>query len=81
MALWAPAFDRRITASVSHCGCIPFRRSYTRDTGVQAEFVVPGFAAAERSLGGRAEFAGYDAGHVFTPEMRARAYAFLRERC
>ncbi|MCA2212055.1 alpha/beta hydrolase family protein [Jidongwangia harbinensis] len=117
MALWAPAFDHRITASVSHCGCIPFRDSYTRDTGLQAEFVVPGFAAAHdledvvagfgrtsllisagtadrwsrgaerlfaaarQSLGDRAELARYDAGHVFTAKMRARAYAFLRDRC
>ena len=46
MALWAPAHDPRITASVSNCGCIPFRHSYSHDTGVQAEFVLPGFAAA-----------------------------------
>jgi hypothetical protein len=45
MALWAPAFDPRITASVSNCGCIPYRHSHTHDTGIQAEFVVPGFAA------------------------------------
>lgn len=44
-ALWAPAFDDRIRASVSNCGCIPYRLSLTRDTGVQAEFVLPGFAA------------------------------------
>ncbi len=44
-ALWAPAWDRRISASVSNCGCIPYRESFTRDTGFQAEFVVPGFAA------------------------------------
>lgn len=43
-ALWAPAWDRRISASVSNCGCIPYRESFTRDTGFQAEFVVPGFA-------------------------------------
>ncbi|MCW3815534.1 dienelactone hydrolase family protein [Micromonospora sp. DR5-3] len=117
MALWAPAFDHRITASVSHCGCIPYRYSLSHDTGVQAEFVLPGFAArhdledviacfgrtallisatsddrwsrgaaevfdgARRVLGDRAELAMYDAGHVFTPQMRARAYAFLRDRC
>lgn len=44
MALWAPAFDDRIRASVSSCGCIPYRLSLTHDTGIQAEFVVPGFA-------------------------------------
>ncbi|MBM2616152.1 prolyl oligopeptidase family serine peptidase [Actinoplanes sp. LDG1-06] len=43
MALWAPAFDPRIVASVSNCGCIPFRLSATHDTGLQAETVVPGF--------------------------------------
>ncbi|MFC7622362.1 dienelactone hydrolase family protein [Microlunatus sp. GCM10028923] len=45
MAMWAPAWDPRITASVSNCGCIPYRDSFTRDTGMQAELVVPGFAA------------------------------------
>jgi dienelactone hydrolase len=44
-ALWAPAFDDRIRASVSNCGCIPYRLSLTSDTGVQAEYVLPGFAA------------------------------------
>jgi len=118
MALWAPAFDPRITASVSNCGCIPYRHSYTHDTGMQAEFVLPGFAAghdiedviacfgesssllisagtrdkwsrgaqevfdgARRALGDRVELALYDTSHVFTPEMRNRAYAFLRARC
>lgn len=44
-ALWAPAWDARIRVSVSNCGCIPYRESFTHDTGVQAEYVVPGFAA------------------------------------
>jgi dienelactone hydrolase len=44
-ALWAPAWDDRITMSVSNCGCIPYRDSFARDAGFQAEFVVPGFAA------------------------------------
>jgi hypothetical protein len=44
MALWAPAYDPRIIASVSNCGCIPLRHSYSHDTGIQAEFVLPGFA-------------------------------------
>jgi len=43
-AIWAPACDERIRASVSNCGCIPFRESFARDAGFQAEFVVPGFA-------------------------------------
>ncbi|GAA1640949.1 alpha/beta hydrolase family protein [Actinoplanes couchii] len=116
MALWAPAFDPRFTASVSHAGCIPFRHSYSRDTGMQAEFVLPGFAtghdledviagygttallisactgdkwsrgaeevfqAARELLGGRAELALYEDGHVFTPPMRERAYEFLDQR-
>lgn len=44
-AIWAPAWDQRITVSVSNCGCIPYRESFSRDAGFQAEFVVPGFAA------------------------------------
>jgi dienelactone hydrolase len=43
MALWAPAFDRRIRVSVSNCGCIPYRLSLTADTGIQMEFCIPGF--------------------------------------
>ena len=45
IALWAPAWDDRITASVSNCGCIPYRESFAHDAGFQAELVVPGFAA------------------------------------
>lgn len=45
MAMWAPAWDERIIASVSNCGCIPYRDSFTRDTGIQAEFAIPGSAA------------------------------------
>lgn len=44
VALWAPAWDNRITASVSNCGCISYRESFARDTGFQADTVVPGFA-------------------------------------
>jgi dienelactone hydrolase len=44
-AVWAPAWDERIRVSVSNCGCIPYRDSFARDAGFQAEFVVPGFAA------------------------------------
>jgi hypothetical protein len=43
--MWAPAWDERIRVSVSNCGCIPYRDSFARDAGFQAEFVVPGFAA------------------------------------
>ncbi len=45
MAMWAPAWDEWIRASVSNCGCIPYRDSFSRDAGFQADFVVPGFAA------------------------------------
>lgn len=46
MAMWAPAWDQRIRASVSNCGCIPYRDSFARDAGFQADLVVPGFARA-----------------------------------
>lgn len=45
MALWAPAWDERIRASVSNCGCIPYRLSFSHDAGMQADFVVPDFAS------------------------------------
>lgn len=44
-AMWAPAWDNRIEASVSNCGCIPYRDSFAPDAGFQAEFVIPGFAS------------------------------------
>jgi dienelactone hydrolase len=44
-AMWAPAWDERIRVSVSNCGCIPYREAFAHDAGIQAEFVVPGFAA------------------------------------
>ena len=44
--MWAPAWDQRIRASVSNCGCIPYRDSFARDAGFQADLVVPGFASA-----------------------------------
>ena len=44
-AIWAPAWDQRIRSSVSNCGCVPYRESFARDVGFQAEFVVPGFAS------------------------------------
>jgi dienelactone hydrolase len=42
MAIWAPAFDNRIRASVSNCGCVNYKQSLIRDTGVQMEFCLPG---------------------------------------
>ena len=38
--------DQRIRASASNCGCTPYRDSFARDAGFQADFVVPGFASA-----------------------------------
>jgi hypothetical protein len=45
MAMWAPAWDERIRASVSNRGCIAYRDSFARDAGFQADLVVPCFAA------------------------------------
>ena len=42
MAIWASAFDERIRASVSNCGCLSYRNSLTRDAGIQMAFCVPG---------------------------------------
>jgi dienelactone hydrolase len=42
MAIWAPAFDQRIQASVSNCGCINYKDSRARDVGIQMEFCVQG---------------------------------------
>jgi dienelactone hydrolase len=46
VALWAPAWDNRIAASVSNCGCVSYRESFAHDVGFQADTVVPGFARA-----------------------------------
>jgi dienelactone hydrolase len=42
MAIWAPAIDQRIRASVSNCGCVNYKQSFTHDAGVQMEFCLPG---------------------------------------
>lgn len=42
MALWSPAWDRRISVSVSNCGCVNYKNSLRHESGVQAEFCVPG---------------------------------------
>lgn len=42
MAIWVPAMDQRIRASVSNCGCVNYKQSFTHDTGVQMEFCLPG---------------------------------------
>lgn len=41
MAIWSPAFDKRIKASVSNCGCVNYKDSLSRDVGIQMEFCVP----------------------------------------
>lgn len=41
MALWSPAWDERILVSVSNCGCVNYKNSLRRESGVQAEFCVP----------------------------------------
>jgi dienelactone hydrolase len=42
MAIWGPALDNRIRASVSNCGCVNYKQSLVRDTGVQMEFCLLG---------------------------------------
>jgi dienelactone hydrolase len=42
MALWLPAFDRRIKASVSNCCCLSYKDSLPRNIGIQMEFCIPG---------------------------------------
>jgi dienelactone hydrolase len=42
MAIWATAFDERIRAAVSNCGCVNYKNSLTRDSGIQMEFCLPG---------------------------------------
>lgn len=43
MAIWLPAFDRRIRATASHCGCVGYADSLHRGVGIQMEFCLPGF--------------------------------------
>ncbi len=43
MAIWLPAVDHRIRASVSHCGCVGYADSLHHGAGIQMEFCVPGF--------------------------------------
>lgn len=42
MALWLPAFDERIKASVSNCCCLSYKDSLPHDIGIQMEFCIPG---------------------------------------
>lgn len=113
MALWLPAFENRIKASVSNCCCISYKDSLPHDIGIQMEFCIPGimerheikdivslirdcsllisatdddkwslgaeelYEAVKPSLGDNVELKTYAGKHVFTPEMRGYAYAFL----
>jgi dienelactone hydrolase len=43
MAIWLPAIDHRIRATVSHCGCVGYADSLHHGAGIQMEFCVPGF--------------------------------------
>jgi dienelactone hydrolase len=115
MALWLPAFDTRLKASVSNCGCVPYRHSLTHDAGIQMEFCIPGimkehdiedvikeykncsllisattddkwsrgaeevYVAVRDSLLD-VELLLYEGKHVFTENMRANAYGFLKDR-
>lgn len=116
MAIWAPAFEKRIRASVSNCGCINYKDSLAKDAGIQMEFCIPDFvnhgdiedlvclieprslliSATDKDVWSRGakqiydfakphfkhgnlELELYSGGHVFTPQMRERAYRFLEE--
>ncbi len=41
MAIWSPAFDKRIKVSVSNCGCVNYKNSIEHGAGIQMEFCVP----------------------------------------
>jgi len=43
MAIFAPAYDKRIKVSVSNCGCVNYKDSINKKIGIQLEFCVPGF--------------------------------------
>src|ERR1035438_6732562 len=42
MAIWATAFDERIKAAVSNCGCVNYRNSLTPEAGIQMALCLPG---------------------------------------
>jgi dienelactone hydrolase len=42
-ALFAPAYDRRFKAAVCNCGSTNFKDMLKHDTGIQFDFVIPGF--------------------------------------
>ncbi|BAZ16443.1 hypothetical protein NIES4071_83200 [Calothrix sp. NIES-4071] len=44
-ALFAPAFDKRIKASVSNCGSTNFKEMLARNIKIQFDYVVPNFLA------------------------------------
>jgi len=55
MAIWAPALDNRIRASVSNCGCVSYKQSLVRDTGVQMDNPL-GSGMSLRDLAGSAGY-------------------------
>ncbi len=113
MALWLPAFDSRIKASVSNCCCLSYKDSLPHDIGIQMEFCIPGimekheikdivnlikdcpllisatnddvwslgaqelYDSVKPTLGDNVALKIWEGKHVFTPEMRQYAYAFL----
>ena len=42
MAIWAAAFDERVKAAVSNCGCVNYKNSLGRDAGIQMALCLPG---------------------------------------
>lgn len=113
-ALFAPAFDKRIKASVSNCGSTTFKEMLAQNIKIQFDYVVPNFLAfgdiedvvrlvepcnllilgadddkfsqnietifeyaAGAFVNGTLERQIYPGKHVFSEEMRLRAYKFL----
>jgi hypothetical protein len=52
MAIWLPAVDRRIHATVSNCGCVGYADSLHRGAGIQMEFCL---WSLNRLFGSRAD--------------------------
>ncbi len=113
-ALFAPAFDKRIKASVSNCGSTTFKEMLSDNIQMQFDYVIPNFLASgdvedvvrlvepcsllilgtdddrmSRNIEAIYEYAKsafvngnferqiYPGKHVFSEEMRSRAYKFL----
>lgn len=116
MAIWGPAFDKRIKVSVSNCGCVNYKDSLDKDVGIQMEFCIPGIMqlgdvediikmiepssllisattddkwsrgaqkvfdyASPAFKEGELSIKIWPGKHVFTKEMRVKAYSFLNK--